>query len=206
MFRAPYENDGLYLTYDIGAQSPEDGPVNQYPYTDSWLSHIATAAHGVDTHWYTRTVQNLTNANRRTMEAYLHSLIGYVWEEISFYNEVVPWERRTAFPHEYAWKVSFPEKKELVDQMCLVCDVETWVRNLALSVDLDAFKEVIDEGYLPRLDKSTKPWTIDIANPILPAGFNTSTASYWETRFHAALRYYDTHVTGPLIVGVHDPA
>ena len=176
------------------APHPQKHQSTKYPYTNAWLAYIAEAAHGVDTHYYTRTVQDADLGDRRTVLRYAHGILGLVWHEIYAYSQYDPETLRTGTDMT-AWEADLPQNQALMDNLCAACPSATFLRDFTSQSDKSAFKSDLDAGNLSWIDRSARPWQPgDLAAPV-------DFENVLKVEYDKALLYYDTHVVGALQVG-----
>ena len=108
------------------------------------------------------------------------------------------------------WKAKLPPLQVAAKTICGVCagDPYVWARVLARNIDLNAFRVRLDQGQIPAVDMTTKPWQpgTTIASLTFPPNTDVNAKKELVARWHDTnkavvendlLRWYDEVVRDP---------
>ena len=196
---------GLFMPNGaIGGQTrPVSGPVNPIPGTNKVRDALAGIAAGWDVVWHSRYI--FSNHLRQQVTGRLvDGLLANIERDI---KTVLTNARPTE--NDY-WKAKLPPLEAAVEAVCGVCtgDPYVWARALARNIDIDAFRLRLDQGQVPAVNMTTKPWQpgTAVASITFPPNTDVNAKKELVARWHDAnqatvendlLRWYDEVVLDP---------
>ena len=146
---------GLFMPNGvIGAQTrPVPDPVNPIPATSELRDALSGIAAGWDVVWHSRYI--FSNHLRQQVTGRLvDGLLASIERDIkTLLTNARPTENTY-------WKAKLPALEAATKVLCGVCtgDPYVWARALARNIDLDAFRLRLDQGQVPAVDMTSKPW------------------------------------------------
>ena len=178
---------GLYMPNGvIGAQTrPVSDPVNPIPGTSKIRDDISTIAAGWDVVWHSRYVfsdhlrQQVTG---RLVDGWLAAI---ELDNKALLTNARPTENTD-------WKAKLTLIETAAKAVCGLCtgDNYVWARVLARNIDLNAFRLRLDQGEVPALDMTTKPWQPGptVASITFPPNTDVNAKKELVARWHDANR------------------
>ena len=176
---------GTYLPNGvIGAQTrPVPDPVNPIPATSKLRDSLSSIASGWDVVWHSRYI--FSNHLRQQVTGRLvDGLLASIEHDIkTLLTNARPLENTY-------WKAKLPALEAAVKVMCGVCtgDPYVWARALARNIDLDAFRLRLDQGQIPAVDMTSKPWQpgVNVAAMTFPPNTDVNAKKELVARWHDA--------------------
>ena len=146
---------GKYMSHGvIGAQTrPVLEPVNPIPATSKLRDNISIVAAGWDVVWHSRYVFS-DHLRQQVTSRIVDGLLANIERDI---KKLL----LNARPAENTyWKAKLTPIEAAAKSLCGVCagDPFLWARVLARNIDLDAFRLRLDQGQVPAINMTTKPW------------------------------------------------
>ena len=152
---ASHRIPGKYLPHGaIGAQTrPVLEPVNPIPATSKLRDNISIVAAGWDVVWHSRYVFS-DHLRQQVTSRIVDGLLANIERDI---QKLL----LNARPAENTyWKAKLTPIESAATAVCGICtgDPFLWARVLARNIDLDAFRLRLDQGQVPAINMTTKPW------------------------------------------------
>ena len=195
----PTRMAGRYLPYSpIGEQTRSMyTPVNPIPVTSKVRDDISTIAAGWDVVWHSRYVFS-DHLRQQVSSRVVDGLLADIERDI----QAILTNSRPA-ENDY-WKAKLPPIEVAAKAVCGICtgDPFLWARTLARNIDLHAFRLRLDQGEVPALDLTAKPWKpgANVASVTFPPNTDVNAKKELAARWHDTnratvendlLRWYD---------------
>ena len=190
---------GRFLPYGtIGAQTRSVyKPVNPIPASSKVRDDISTIAAGWDVVWHSRYVFS-DHLRQQVSSRVVDGLLADIERDIqALLTNARPVEN-------IYWKAKLTPIETAAKAVCGICtgDPFLWARTLARNIDLDAFRLRLDQGEVPALDLTTKPWQpgVTVASVTHPPNTDVNAKKELAARWHDTnraivendlLRWYD---------------
>ena len=132
---------------------PVPDPVNPIPATSKLRDSLSSIAAGWDVVWHSRYIF-ADHLRQQVTGRLVDGLLASIEHDIkTLLTNARPLENTY-------WKAKLPALEAAVKVVCGVCtgDPYVWARALARNIDLDAFRLRLDQGQIPAVDMTTKPW------------------------------------------------
>ena len=172
-------------------------PVNAIPVTSKVRDAVSTIAAGWDVVWHSRYVFS-DHLRQQVTSRVVDGLLADIERDI----QALLTNSRPA-ENDY-WKAKLPPIEAAAKAVCGICtgDPFLWARTLARNIDLDAFRLRLDQGEVPALDLTTKPWQpgATVASVTHPPNTDVNAKKELAARWHDSnrvtvendlLRWYD---------------
>ena len=178
-------------------------PVNPIPATSKIRDALSGIAAGWDVVWHSRYI--FSNHLRQQVTGRLvDGLLANIERDIqTLLTDARPVENTY-------WKAKLPALEAAAATICGVCtgDPYVWGRALARNIDLHAFRVRLDQGEIPAVDMTTKPWQpgTTVASITIPPNTDVNAKKELVARWHDTnqntvenylLRWYDEVVRDP---------
>ena len=154
-YKPAHHLPGLYLPYGVvGAQTRMvSDPVNAIPSTSKVRDAISTIAAGWDVVWHSRYVFS-DHLRQQVTSRLVDGLLADIERNI----QALLTNSRPA--ENDSWKAKLTLIEAAAKAVCSVCvgDPFLWARTLARNIDLHAFRLRLDQGEIPAMNMTTKPW------------------------------------------------
>ena len=150
-----HQMPGRYMPNDVlpPQTRPVLDPVNPIPATSKIRDALSGIAAGWDVVWHSRYI--FSNHLRQQVTGRLvDGLLANIERDIqTLLTDARPVENTY-------WKAKLPALEAAAATICGVCtgDPYVWGRALARNIDLHAFRLRLDQGEIPAVDMTTKPW------------------------------------------------
>ena len=146
---------GMFMPNGVieGQTRPVPDPVNPIPATSKLRDSLSSIAAGWDVVWHSRYIF-ADHLRQQVTGRLVDGLLASIEHDIkALLTNARPTENTY-------WKAKLPALEAAVKVMCGVCtgDPYVWARALARNIDLDAFRWRLDQGQIPAVDMTTKPW------------------------------------------------
>ena len=146
---------GLFMPNGvIGAQTrPAPDPVNPIPGTSKIRDAVSTIAAGWDVVWHSRYVFS-DHLRQQVTGRMVDGLLANIERNIkTLLTNARPTENTY-------WKAKLTPIEVAAKAVCGLCtgDPYVWARTLARNINLDAFRLRLDQGEIPALKLTAKPW------------------------------------------------
>ena len=190
---------GRYMPHGvIGAQTrPVLDPVNPIPATSKIRDAISSIAAGWDVVWHSRYIFS-DHLRQQVTGRLVDGLLANIERDIqTLLTDARPAENTY-------WEAKLPALEAAAETICGVCtgDPYVWARALARNIDLHAFRVRLDQGQVPAVDMTTKPWQpgTTIASVTFPPNTDVNAKKELAARWHDTnqatvendlLRWYD---------------
>ena len=190
---------GNYLPHGvIGAQTRVSlVPVNPIPAMSKVRDAISTIAAGWDTVWHSRYVFS-DHLRQQVTSRVVDGLLADIERNIqTLLTDARPSD------NDY-WKAKIPPIEAAAKALCGICtgDPYLWARTIARNIDLDAFRLRLDQGEVPAMNLTTKPWQpgATVASVTYPPATDVNEKKELAARWHDTnraiveddiLRWYD---------------
>ena len=200
-----YQMSGKYMPNGvIGAQTrPVVEPVNPIPATSKIRDALSGIAAGWDVVWHSRYIFS-DHLRQQVTGRLVDGLLANTERDIqALLTDARPAENTY-------WKAKLPPLEAAAETICGLCtgDPYVWGRALARNIDLDAFRLRLDQGEIPAVDMTTKPWQpgTTVASITFPPGTDVNAKKELVARWHDThkaivendlLRWYDEVVRDP---------
>ena len=190
---------GRYLPYGpIGAQTRTlVDPVNAIPAMSKVRDAVSAIAAGWDVVWHSRYVFS-DHLRQQVTSRVVDGLLANIERDI----QALLTNSRPA-ENSY-WKAKLPPIEAAAKAVCGICtgDPFLWARTLARNIDLHAFRLRLDQGEVPALDLTAKPWKpgATVAAVTFPPNTDVNAKKELAARWHDTnratvendlLRWYD---------------
>ena len=190
---------GRYMPHGVigGQTRPVTDPVNPIPATSKIRDEISSIAAGWDVVWHSRYIFS-DHLRQQVTGRLIDGLLANVERDIqTLLTDARPAENTD-------WKAKLPPLEAAAGLICGVCtgDPYVWARALARNIDLDAFRIRLDQGEIPAVDMTTKPWQpgTTVASITFPPNTDVNAKKELVARWHDTnqetvenhlLRWYD---------------
>ena len=146
---------GKYFPYGVisGQTRVLSEPVNPIPATNKIRDAISTIAAGWDVVWHSRYVFS-DHLRQQVTSRIVDGLLADIERNV----QTLLTDARPA-KNSY-WKAKLTPIETSAKAVCGVCtgDPYLWARTLARNIDLDAFRLRLNQGEIPAMNLTTKPW------------------------------------------------
>ena len=188
----------------IGGQTrPVPDPVNPIPATSKLRDSLSSIAAGWDVVWHSRYIFS-DHLRQQVTGRLVDGLLASIERDIQTFLT-------TARPTETAlWKLKIPPLEAAVKAVCGFCtgDPYVWARALARNIDVEAFRLRLDQGQIPAVNLTTKPWqpATTVASITFPPNTDVNAKKEHVARWHDTnqatvendlLRWYDEVLLDP---------
>ena len=201
----PHQMPGMFMPH--GALLPQTRPVFDPVDPRTSMNKIRDALSGIaagwDVVWHSRYIFS-DHLRQQVTGRLVDGLLANIERNIqAFLTDARPAENTY-------WKAKLPPLEAAAATICGVCtgDPYVWARALARNIDIDAFRLRLDQGEIPAVDMTTKPWqpgaTVSAVTYPLSTDVNEKKelAARWHDTNKATvenylLRWYDEVVRDP---------
>ena len=196
---------GMFMPHGVigGQTRPVEGPVSPITATSKIRDDISGIAGGWDTVWHSRYVFS-DHLRQQVTGRLVDGLLANIERDIqTLLTDARPAENTY-------WKAKLPPLQVAAKTICGVCagDPYVWARVLARNIDLNAFRVRLDQGQIPAVDMTTKPWQpgTTVASLTFPPNTDVNAKKELVARWHDTnkavvendlLRWYDEVVRDP---------
>ena len=196
---------GRYMPHGVigGQTRPVLDPVSPITAMSKVRDDISGIAAGWDTVWHSRYVFS-DHLRQQVTGRLVDGLLANIERDIqTLLTDARPAENTY-------WKAKLPPLQVAAKTICGVCagDPYVWARVLARNIDLNAFRVRLDQGQIPAVDMTTKPWQpgTTIASLTFPPNTDVNAKKELVARWHDTnkavvendlLRWYDEVVRDP---------
>ena len=200
-----HQMPGLFMPYGVIADQtrPVEGPLNPIPATDKIRDAISGIAAGWDVVWHSRYIFS-DHLRQQVTGRLIDGLLANIERDIqTFLTDARPAENTY-------WKAKLPPLEAAAKTICGLCtgDPYVWGRALARNIDVDAFRVRLDQGEIPAVNMTTKPWQpgTTVASITFPPNTDVNAKKELVARWHDTnkatvendlLRWYDEVVRDP---------
>ena len=200
-----HQMPGLFMPNGVigGQTRPVPDPVNPIPGTGKIRDDISTIAAGWDVVWHSRYV--FSNHLRQQVTGRLvDGLLADIERNV---QKLLTNARPTENTY---WKAKLTPIEVAAKAVCGLCtgDPYVWARTLGRNIDLDAFRLRLDQGEIPVVNMTAKPWQpgATVATITVPQNTDVNEKKELVARWHDAnqatvendlLRWYDEAFLAP---------
>ena len=154
--RISYQNmTGLFMPNGVIAPQtrPVTDPVNPIPATSKLRDSLSSIAAGWDVVWHSRYIFS-HHLRQQVTGRLVDGLLGSIEHDI---QTLLTNARPTANTD---WKAKLLALETATKAVCGFCtgDPYVWARALARNIDIEAFRLRLDQGQIPAVNLTTKPW------------------------------------------------
>ena len=200
-----HQMPGRYMPNDVlpPQTRPVLDPVNPIPATSKIRDALSGIAAGWDVVWHSRYIFS-DHLRQQVTGRLVDGLLANIERNIqTLLTDARPVENTY-------WKAKLPPLEAASETICGLCtgDPYVWGRALARNIDLHAFRVRLDQGQIPAVDMTTKPWQpgTTVASITIPPNTDVNAKKELVARWHDTnkatvendlLRWYDEVVRDP---------
>ena len=201
-----YQNmTGLFMPNGVIAAQTRAvrDPVNPIPATSKLRDPLSSIAAGWDVVWHSRYIFS-DHLRQQVTGRLVDGLLGSIEHDIqTLLTNARPTENTD-------WKAKIPTIEAAVKAVCGFCtgDPYVWARALARNIDIEAFRLRLDQGQIPAVNLTTKPWQpgTTVASITFPPNTDVNAKKELVARWHDTnkamvendlLRWYDEVLLDP---------
>ena len=197
-FVAYHQMPGRYMPNGvISAQTrPVLDPVNPIPATSKIRDALSGIAAGWDVVWHSRYIFS-DHLRQQVTGRLVDGLLANIERDIqTLLTDARPAENTY-------WKAKLPPLEAAAATICGLCtgDPYVWGRALARNIDLHAFRLRLDQGEIPSVDMTTKPWQpgTTVASITFPPNTDVNAKKELVARWHDTNKAYRRELSAAMV-------
>ena len=180
-----HQMPGLYMPNGVigGQTRPVPDPVNPIPATSKLRNSLSSIAAGWDVVWHSRYIFS-DHLRQQVTGRLVDGLLAAIEHDIqTLLTNARPTENTD-------WKAKLLALETATKAVCGFCtgDPYVWARALARNIDIEAFRLRLDQGQIPAVNLTTKPWQpgTTVASLTFPPNTDVNAKKELVARWHDA--------------------